>query len=162
MRVGTRATQYVAGSMLLTVLSSLYFVILCNHLQISYRECGRIGGPFPALYSGTHQGHLAAPCRAFLNSPARLGHVCIAHTAAECARVLRIDKGRIARVIVFVLVQLVCIHPAVSFRFHLARVLKRAPDAAAATSALGRRSAASAQRALSGPTAYSPRPPSAH
>jgi hypothetical protein len=55
---------------------------------------------------------------------------------AECARVVRVDKGRIARVVVFVLVQMVCIHPAVSYRVRLARVLQReTTDAARVSSA---------------------------
>jgi len=39
--------------MLLAMLSSLYFVVLYNHLNISHRECSRIGGPFDVLYTGT-------------------------------------------------------------------------------------------------------------
>ena len=40
--------------MTLTVLSSLYFIVLMNQLAIGKRECARIGGPFPSAYTGTY------------------------------------------------------------------------------------------------------------
>ena len=79
--------QYIGGTMLLALVSSLYFVVLSNHIQIAYRECSRIGGPFPALYSGTglpraassHQRHRAE------RSSGR-GCVCVCVCVCVCER----------------------------------------------------------------------------
>ena len=62
------------------------------------------------------------------DTPSARARVADPTAATECARVVRILHGRIARVVVFLLLQVVCIHPVVSYRIDVARAARAERD----------------------------------